>query len=108
MQCGHESNGLCDGQPVCVICYDGPESPGAIEDINPPDLTNRMARCAYYGEPMNRPGTRYGCECRACSDRYRQGEKNCMCERSSLDVLGFFKYTEGEYDEFYCGCHSWD
>ena len=106
MKCGHNSMAervWSDGTrgPACFICdcYE--------VDDNPPVLTGRMARCHYYGKPPRRSECNYNCI---------PGE-NCSCELPSSVTLPFFEYRgpgtnhwkgEAEYDEFYCGCHSWN
>ena len=66
-----------------------------------PDLSNRKARCHYYGTiPKGRNHeSNYGC---------KRGEK-CLCERLSTDSLPFFQHKpDNPFDEFYCGCWGWD
>ena len=109
MECGHEANGTCEGKPCCVICYDGPDSPGGKIAKVVPDLTGRMARCGYYGGPINKPGSYHGCECPECKKRYREDCVVCLCEKPSSDKLAFFRYhPDKKFDEFYCGCCSWE
>lgn len=101
MKCGHTANGIDkDGKPVCVICFG--IRPGAIEiDETPPDLTNRRARCTYYGSvPSGRNHeSNYGCKRGEC----------CLCERPSIEKLPFFEHCpDQEFDRFYCGCWGWD
>lgn len=93
MKCGHSSNGLrkldSGDVPCCVIC-------SCIDVVETPDFTGRIARCFYYGKETRRN------ECSKCG-------KVCNCEQPSSENLAFFEYKPNEaYDEFYCGCHSWD
>lgn len=104
MKCGHAANAHNkDGDPVCVICLGGP---GHEVDDAAPDLSERKARCTYYGK-------------RSADGRYRStNESNygdrtpgatCKCEEPSSNKLPFFRtHEDREFDEFYCGCHGWD
>jgi len=124
MKCGHAAMSTCNkrnGQvfdppiPTCVICDCTEIDPSA------PDLTGRKARCSYFNQRINPPGTYHGSECGKCNQRYR--EKNstiCQCQVPSSTTLGFFAYTgpgskhysaqQGpkEFDQYYCGCASWE
>ena len=108
MACGHQANGVCSGMkgqvydppvPACVICR-------CIEqDANPPDLSERIARCDYYGQTWSGRlhESNHGC---------KRGEP-CMCKAPSTESqagrLAFFTYQpQKEFDMFYCGCHGWD
>ncbi len=89
--------GQTEPVPSCVIheCF---EVNTALEDA----LKGRMARCFYYGSPWGRMN-----ECNYdCKDR----KDGCRCERpSDGPALPFFSHhSEQPYDEFYCGCHSWN
>lgn len=97
MKCGcsamaihkNKHDGLSEEHPSCFIHE-------CCEIIEPPKLESRKARCFYYGKES------YKSECSNC-------KKICNCERDSKIDLAFFKHIpESEYDEFYCGCHSWD
>jgi len=99
MTCGHQANsmgkraGETEQRPACVICscFD--------VDPNPPDLNERKARCTFYGKRTRRN------ECSVCS----KGDGTCKCERPSTDNLAFFQHhPDKEFDEFYCGCWSWN
>jgi hypothetical protein len=71
-------------------------------------MSERMARCNYFGKPYPHPNGYHGCECRNCRD---VNKGVCVCERPSSDgaKLAFFQARpEREYDSFYCGCHSWE
>lgn len=49
-------------------------------DESPPDLTNRIAKCSYGGNPV-----------------------------PSSTRLAFFRHHPNkEFDEYYCGCWGWD
>ena len=104
MKCGHASNAkhkTADGwEPSCVICCCH-----EVDDAAP-DMSGRMARCAYYGK-------------RSADGRYRsRNESNygdrtpgvtCSCEEPSSSELPFFRrHDDKDHDEFYCGCHGWD
>jgi len=103
LECG------CAGMATHVQDHDGlgPNHPSCfIHDCcsvkrNQPDLSGRKARCAYYGSQ------RHKSECSVCSKRE---DRLCMCEReSNAEKLPFFAYQpDKEFDEFYCGCHSWN
>lgn len=96
MECGHAQNSwheLPDGsrEPACVIC-------SCFTAVETPHLEGRRARCFYYGKPT------YKNECREC-----RGKVVCVCEEDSNVNLAFFgQRPDKDYDEFYCGCHSWD
>lgn len=104
----------------------------------PPDLTGRMARCAYHGQRTSPRGSygggnecNYGqssapvCTCEQPSDRKlpffeycgsgsRDAEhcKNCGCYESVHVRSGNCRKYEPRggslIDRFYCGCHGWD
>lgn len=137
MTCGCAGNAQrvqADGTriPVCSThdCIDVAPSP--------PDLTGRIARCAYYGKRTSPRGSYGGGnEC-----NYGQSDAPiCTCEQPSSRALPFFEYCGegtrdaqhckhcGYYesahkdrhscrkyeprggsaiDRFYCGCHGWD
>ena len=87
-------DGLPEGHPSCVSHF-GIDA-GACVVVPQPELSGRRARCAYYGKPTRRN------ECEQCRD-------NCTHETDSSTELPFFaSQPEKEFDEFYCGCHSWD
>lgn len=114
MKCGHIAMALLHPHkgkkldppiPACVICdcYE--------PDNAPPNLTERRARCDYYGRATRKS------ECPTCG-------RVCHCEEPSSLDLAFFAYLgpgsnhyrvsgkngtgPQEYDAFYCGCHSWN
>lgn len=108
MTCGHTANAVMRSKggvkydpplPCCAICT-------CTEiDESPPDLSERRARCTYYGKvPSGRSHeSNYGC---------KRGEA-CNCEQPSQKEEGhglpFFKHCPDKpYDEFYCGCWGWD
>lgn len=100
MKCGHSANAyrvLKDGTRVhsCIICM--------CTDVanEQTDLTGRMAKCAYYGNPVGRNNeTHY--------PNLMKG-KCCGSIVPSSPNLPFFKSEPTkEYDEFYCGCYGWD
>ncbi len=102
MECG------CVGMVTHTQAHDGLEAghPSCFThdcctvNRKPPDLKGRRARCAYYGRPVRRN------ECDTCAKR---SEPICMCERDSGTSLAFFVHQPSKpFDEFYCGCHSWD
>lgn len=84
MECGHSHNTVkSDGAPYCVICGCSVVAP------TKPDLTQRKARCQYYGAYV------------------RHGK--CASEADSKESLAFFKHDpDSEYDSYYCGCYGWD
>lgn len=99
MKCGHAANGTTSRMggidydppiPACVIC-------SCHEQVPTPDMTGRKARCGYFGKPTRKN------ECSICKDI-------CRCERDSdPGQLAFFKHCPDKpFDDFYCGCHSWD
>lgn len=82
-------DGLEAGHPTCIVH-------SCCEIAQDPDLTGRRMRCAYYGN------TTYKNECRSCKG---------VCSHESESSLNtpFFQYKpEQDFDEFYCGCRSWD
>lgn len=111
MKCGHRAQGYMSKTyrgvttpkiPACMICAGlSEEQPDPATVVVPePDMTGRMARCAYYGSRT------YKNECDICK---KQPDQVCHCEQLSTDDLAFFEYKPDKpYDEFYCGCHSWD
>lgn len=87
MKCGHSANANRvheDGTrtPSCAICAG--LTPDAEIVVRAPDLTDRMARCSYFGS-------------------------KCRSKRDSSPSLAFFEWTPArDYDSFYCGCYGWD
>jgi hypothetical protein len=86
MTCGHAANGyrtMPDGEilSACVICSCTTLAP------DQPDLTDRMARCTYYGTaPSPRLRNQGYCPTRTKEDR------TCRCEKPSSNNLWFFEY----------------
>jgi len=102
MKCGHAATGINNktGKPACISCIGDPRAE-QIED-NPPDLSHRKARCAYYG--ITSRGN-FKCE----SNYGTKPNSTCLVEEPSDTNLPFFEYKpDKEYDVFYCGCHGWD
>lgn len=80
-----------------------------INNLEETHKEERKARCFYYGKKFTPPYTYHGCECETCIKTSEDGK--CHCERSSSDRerLAFFRsLPEKEFDEFYCGCMSWE
>ena len=101
MKCGHAANAVNtkDGTPVCVICT-GFTSNAFEIDKNSPDLTNRKARCSYYGSVPSGRNHESLFKC-------KRGEK-CLCEVDSSSDLPFFKIEKTrDHDSFFCGCWGW-
>lgn len=106
MDCGHAANGvqvLEDGTriPVCVI--DAIARPDDREYgtrvVETPVLTDRKARCAYFGRKPHKNESNYGC----------RGAETCDCEPPSKLGLPFFEHKpDAGFDTFYCGCWGWD
>lgn len=96
LSCGCASNAVrvMEGGvriPSCAIH-------GNTTVVPSPRLEGRVARCAYYGKKT------YKNECGKC-----QNNGICQCERPSDMNLAFFSvHPDRDFDEFYCGCHSWD
>lgn len=91
MECGHSANANTTiGNvlvPCCAIC--ACDVPAAAQ----PDLSERTARCSYYGKQGPR----------------RSGGRTCTSEVPSDTRSAFFAHhPEREHDEFYCGCWGWD
>lgn len=88
MKCGCAASGSHNGKPVCV-CHVG-LTPDAEEPMDPqPDLSGRMARCKYFGTFT--------------------GKSTCHGEKTSSELLPFFRYTPDKpHDEYYCGCFGWE
>jgi hypothetical protein len=88
MKCGHVANAvMADKKPACVICNCTSLSEQEI------DLTDRKARCTYYGRTFTHKGRMV----------------TCTSENKSSTSLPFFKHKpENQYDEYYCGCWGWD
>lgn len=85
MKCGHAANATTTNSigetiPTCAICV-GITPNALIVDNNPPNLENRIAKCAYC--------------------------KNM--QPSNPNELPFFEYRPNQkYDLYYCGCRGWD
>ena len=121
--CGHEANATSNGTPSCAIC-------DTTEVATQPDLTGRIARCAY-GCGSERPSTAPHLaffEYRGPGSRYHLGHCACgytlgahdpaeMCRTVSGKTViedGRCKYGKvtprdpAEFDSYYCGCRGWD
>ena len=104
MECGCQANSMGkpagytgESIPACVIhsCF---EVAG-----EQPDLRGRAARCFYYGKKTRKS------ECNYKGDVKEDGIWICRCERpTTLDLPFMAVKPDKEYDEFYCGCHSWN
>lgn len=86
-----EHDGLEANHRSCIIHE-------TCEQVDAPSFEGRRSRCFYYGKSP------YKNECSEC-----RGKEKCGCEIDSTLKLAFFESKpDKEYDEFYCGCHSWD
>lgn len=101
LTCGHAANAvqtMPDGSrvPACAIC-----------DCNEvaqqqPDLTGRRMRCSYFGRATSTRNNEGPC-------RTMPSGAPCTCEQpSSLSAAFFQQHPDEDFDEFYCGCWSWD
>lgn len=104
MKCGHSANATHiskDGtkKPCCVIC-------NCVDvDDNKPDLTGRKAKCTYYGMEVDHNETCFP----KLMTRNSRGRDCCGSIVDSSYDLPFFKHSpDKQYDEFYCGCQSWN
>lgn len=88
MKCGHVANSTTkDNAPMCVMC----DCTELFEETV--DLTNRKARCSYFGKYVYSGGKHF----------------QCHSEESSNTNLPFFEYKpDSQYDQYYCGCWGWD
>lgn len=99
--CGHSPNAIQtmsngDKIPACAIC-------DCNEFAETPSLDGRMARCFHYGSPAVKLRDMGGCDTRA------NRQSPCLCEVPSTFKLWFFEYkADGDFDEYYCGCHGYD
>lgn len=90
-----EHDGLPSSHPTCVAHFG--LHPGACTVVEQPSLSGRRARCAYYGAQTSRRN-----ECNDCT---------VICDHevdSSTDLAFFESKPDEPFDQFYCGCHSWD
>lgn len=99
MKCGHSANAaqIKNGKqiPYCLVCDCAEPLPSL------PDLTGRKARCFYYNCEVGRHNETY-------YPKLMRGNL-CGSEVNSDAGLPFFAHKPDKpYDEFYCGCHSWD
>lgn len=87
------------------------------EVVEPPDLTDRMARCSY-GDHGRKPssldlaffeyrgdGSRWATEICKCGYTKSAHEKPHI---SSKCPTGFTPRGPHEFDAYYCGCKGWD
>lgn len=105
MKCGHSANAVDgEGNPCCAICAGIDPRAYEVDDTYIQD-PKRKARCTYYGKNVG--NTKYGYnECSECAE---QEDNKCHCEKLSSPDLAFFtSHPDKEFDEFYCGCHSWN
>ena len=116
MACGHAASGTQgrppDAIPCCVLCAMRGDDNATTVATDPPDLTGRTARCAYYGKAATgrqREGP--------CNGRWTDRDNPCRCERPSADGvaddaparLAFFEHRPDQpHDRYYCGCWGWD
>jgi hypothetical protein len=101
MRCGHAANAIDgNGKDCCVICAPDPSAYEVVEV----DLSDRKARCEYYGETIGYKGS---CD---YPKSVRTEDKVCRCEANSTSNLPFFNSKpDKEFDSFYCGCaFGWD
>lgn len=74
----------------------------------------RKARCTYFGATTYKVKRYSSCECSTCIKSMGDSDTGkCSCERevdsNSAKDLAFFKQKpEKPFDEFYCGCLSWN
>ncbi len=111
MKCGHVAQAIEKetGKPACVICVGITDDAMIIADEGEFVTEGRIARCSYYGQEFHVHGY-FANECPVCAERHREsGVARCYCERpSSTDLAFFCSHPDQKYDEFYCGCGSWD
>lgn len=101
MKCGHAANSTSNGKPSCVICFGCEGELNIIVDDSPPDLSQRKARCSYFGIVADgrNSESNYGSKKR----------RKCTAEQPSGTDLPFFSYQPNkDFDSFYCGCWGWD
>lgn len=120
MKCGCAANANCSS--MGGIKYDPPIPSCVIHDCiepaeNQPDLTGRMARCAYFSH----------CKSIQPSDpkelaffEYRgpgspESRDICKCgyhlkahEKPDFKCKEFVARGPNEFDMYYCGCRGWD
>lgn len=102
MKCGHAANGTNSktGELVCVICL--LISPGADQIATAPDLTGRIAECAYRGSCKDRVA-------KYRDTHYGEFDKNGHSFAPSSTDLPFFEYQPTQpTDKYFCGCFGWD
>lgn len=88
------TNGVAHDPIPCCIIHDCVE----IAD-NAPDLTGRIALCAYSGCKSNiRKSTHYG----------EYGKDGRSFAPSSPDLPFFEHKPDRDTDRYYCGCFGWD
>jgi len=120
MKCGCAAQGVLTAKggvkfdppiPSCVVhsCYE-------VDDAAP-DLTGRMANCAYGdhahkpSDPENLaffeyrgPGSKWATDvCKCGYSQSAHDEKRIKCS-----VGGFTPRGPHKRDIYYCGCHGWD
>jgi len=85
MRCGHAANATNEGKPCCCICS-GLSGDDWKVTCDEPDLSGRVAKCAYN----NTVGM-------------------CKSTAPSSTELAFFEHKpDCEFDRYYCGCLGWD
>jgi len=102
MKCGCAAQGVCTAWRG--VKYDPPIPSCVVHDCievadSAPDLTGRVAYCAYSGCQTNRKrSTHYG----------EYGPDGRSFAPSDLN-LPFFEHKPNEKnDKYYCGCFGWD
>jgi hypothetical protein len=112
MKCGCSPQGVISGtnKPVCIV-HD------CTEVATPPDLTGRMAYCAYgkhaqvpsstdlpFFEYLG-PGSPESLE--HCTCGYYQSAHNSP-KITTVKCTNFTPKGPAEFDRYYCGCRGWD
>lgn len=126
LSCGHAANATDgNGQPSCAICA----GILPVEIVSTPDLTGRIARCAY-GCGAQQPSSMDLAFFEFRGDGSRDAIGVCKCgwglmahtpeymrknvKGNQLTVVeqgkcqGFEPRGGQQFDLYYCGCRGWD
>lgn len=117
MLCGHAANATHDGgKPCCAICAPCAESFKIAPDL--PDLTGRMARCAYGCKEVpskpslaffeyRGPGSKEAENaCANCGIHHKDSTDAWTVKRGKCP--GWKRRGPSPHDNYYCGCRGWD
>lgn len=121
MECGHAANATNakTGKPSCVICIGIHSGAEKIAEQGP-DLTGRMAHCAYgcgnekpsstslpFFEYLGPESSQAREVCKCGYRRIAHGKADVARRRQGI-CNNFQPKGDVGHDRYYCGCRGWD